>query len=184
MKRFFGFTWRFIVGLLQVLPIGLLGFLGMYFVINYLVDPKIDTIPMTNAAFAITAGLASVCFSYERAIRITEPEKNSVLIRCGERLLHSSILFLVASSLKYLGGQKYIFELLHKGWVTQIVYYSIPVSYLLCFTWSWYIGTNALLDLNRLLISRSRSSRKELVRSLIPPRHKPDETTSKDGRNI
>jgi hypothetical protein len=59
-----------------------------------------DTTHITNGAFAITASLASLCFSCSRALNAGDEDRDRFTY-AGERLLHASILLITASILKY-----------------------------------------------------------------------------------
>uniref|UniRef100_UPI0040479412 hypothetical protein n=1 Tax=Cyanobium sp. TaxID=2164130 RepID=UPI0040479412 len=80
-------------------PVSVAALIGLYFVFVLFANPASETMPITNYAFAIFTALASISFGYARCL-------DSVVARCqvqycGERFLHSAILFLVASIVKY-----------------------------------------------------------------------------------
>jgi len=60
-----------------------------------------DTAVITNFGFAILLGLASVSFSWSRAMLPTKVESKKRLLTCGTHALYGSIIFLVGSAIKY-----------------------------------------------------------------------------------
>lgn len=93
-----------IVSCLQFLiwhgPISVLAVSGLYFGFKLFADKTQNTISITNYALAIVLALASVSFAFARGIENDEKIKERVQYS-GERFVHSGILFLVASVLKY-----------------------------------------------------------------------------------
>jgi predicted membrane channel-forming protein YqfA (hemolysin III family) len=73
---------------------------GILFVVLLLQNYKNDTTHITNAAFAITASLASLCFSCSRALSAEDKDRDRFTYS-GERFMHASILLITASILKY-----------------------------------------------------------------------------------
>lgn len=80
-------------------PISATAIIGVYFGIALFINPARDTMSITNYAFAIVIALSSVSFGYARCLDDIEDKKT--IEYCGERFLHSAILFLVASIVKY-----------------------------------------------------------------------------------
>jgi hypothetical protein len=80
-------------------PVAIAGLLGGVYALFILVRFKEDTTPITNVAFAFTATLAALSFSFARVIE-TDALRDRVMY-AGERLLHGALLFLVASILRY-----------------------------------------------------------------------------------
>ncbi len=101
----------------------------IYFAYYVLVDLNRDTLLLTNSAFAICATLASISFSFSRAI--TEDNALSDRINfAGERFLHCALFLIIASVIK---------------WATQIIFLSNSFTNV-----SWfYISINSVL---RILI--------------------------------
>jgi hypothetical protein len=81
-------------------PISILAIAGVYFTFKLFINTTIETINITNFAFAIFAALSTLSFSYERSIS-EDPEKKEEIRYCAERFLHSAIFFLTASIIKY-----------------------------------------------------------------------------------
>lgn len=81
------------------MPVSIAALIGLYFTFTLLINPAKETISITNYAFAIVITLASVSFGYARCLDSAE-QKNQMQY-CGERFLHSALLFLVASIVKY-----------------------------------------------------------------------------------
>lgn len=85
--------------ILWQVPVSIAAFIGLYFTFALLVSPAKQTISITNYAFAIVIALASVSFGYARCLN--DAEQKDKMQYCGERFLHSALLFLVASVVKY-----------------------------------------------------------------------------------
>lgn len=60
-----------------------------------------DTALITNFGFAILLGLASISFSWSRAVFPENIERKKKLLTCGTHALYGSIIFLVGSAIKY-----------------------------------------------------------------------------------
>lgn len=104
------FISKVLVKLLQALqftlwhtPVSIAALVGLYFALAVFIDPAKETISVTSYAFAIVVALASVSFGYARCLDSAE-QKNKMQY-CGERFLHSALLFLVASIIKYFLAQ-------------------------------------------------------------------------------
>ena len=80
-------------------PVSITAAIGLYFTFALLANPAKATISITNYGFAIVIALASVSFGYARCLDNID-QKNK-LQYCGERFLHSALLFLLASVIKY-----------------------------------------------------------------------------------
>ena len=74
-------------------------FVGLYGMYTY-IDYNENSIHLTNAAFAVTASLAALSFTYAG----TKAAKSisDRLIFAGEKLLHGAILLIVTSVIKYM----------------------------------------------------------------------------------
>jgi hypothetical protein len=77
------------------------GLVGLYFTSAHLISLTKDTTTITNAAFAIMASLAALCFSYARCLDQTLDVRPNV-IHSGERFFHAAIILLTASLIKYI----------------------------------------------------------------------------------
>ena len=73
---------------------------GTQYVVLVLLDTRRDTTTITNAAFGITAVLASLSFSCARALQDGDKDRDRFTY-AGERFLHACIFLIVASLLKY-----------------------------------------------------------------------------------
>ena len=80
-------------------PLILAGFFGAAYGFLMILNYREDTTTVTNAGFAIMASLAAISFSFARVVG-SKKLKDRIMF-AGERLLHASILILVASILKY-----------------------------------------------------------------------------------
>lgn len=96
------------------MPISAAALIGLYFTFALLINPTKETISITNYAFAIVVSLASVSFGYARCLDSKE-QKNKMRY-CGERFLHSALLFLVASVVKYFLLQDQVRAAAYKLW--------------------------------------------------------------------
>jgi hypothetical protein len=74
---------------------------GLYFTYAQLANLSKDTTLITNAAFAMTASLAALCFSYARALDGAADIRSRV-VHAGERFFHAAVLLITASLIKYL----------------------------------------------------------------------------------
>lgn len=80
-------------------PILVVSIVGLYFAIYLFVNPASKTVSITSYTFAVVAALSGVSFGYSRSLDDQEIRRR--VQYCGERFLHSAILFLVASIVKY-----------------------------------------------------------------------------------
>ena len=95
-------------------PISILALSALYFSYNlWTQPPSASTTAITNYSFAIVATLAALSFTYEKAL--TDQEEKDRMLFCGERFLHSAILFLTASVINYFLRQPDIQQLVTKG---------------------------------------------------------------------
>ena len=74
--------------------------IGVIFVVVLLQNYNNDTTRITNAAFAITASLASICFACARSLNSDDQDRDKFTYS-GERFMHASILLITASLIKY-----------------------------------------------------------------------------------
>jgi hypothetical protein len=110
-----------------------------------------DTTPISNGALAIMATMAALSFSYSRAL--TDDEQKERALFAGEKFLHSAVLALIASILRYgeakISGTSWMQE--HatlSGWITFPIL-AITVG---LFTHSLIVGHVGVRVLNRLLL--------------------------------
>jgi hypothetical protein len=98
-KLWIGFIRLLCRYLFEHLPLPFIAIVAVYFSYTVLSNPKINTLTLTNYGFAITAGLASISFSYAPLLDDTELKKK--IRHAGEMFVRSAIYFLSASVLKY-----------------------------------------------------------------------------------
>lgn len=91
-------------------PISVLAASGLYFGFKLFADNTQNTISITNYAMAIVLAFANVSFAFARGIEKEEKIKERVQYS-GERFVHSGILFLIASVLKYFLLQQQVLQL-------------------------------------------------------------------------
>jgi hypothetical protein len=73
---------------------------GLYFTVEFAFVHDANPTGLANAAFAITATLAALSFSYARNLD-SRPDLQEQAVSAGERLLRGAILMILASLLKY-----------------------------------------------------------------------------------
>jgi hypothetical protein len=73
---------------------------GLYFTVEFAFVHDVNPTGLANAAFAITATLAALSFSYARNLE-HRPDLLERAVAGGERLLHGAILMILASLLQY-----------------------------------------------------------------------------------
>lgn len=95
-------------------PVSVTALVGLYFTFTLLANPVKTTISITNYAFAIVIALASVSFGYARCLDNVD-QKNKIQY-CGERFLHSALLFLLASVVKYFLIQDHVRAAAYELW--------------------------------------------------------------------
>ena len=104
------------------MPVSVAALAGIYFTFDLLFKQKEASINITNYGFAIMAALSSICFSYSKCVD-EDQEKCTMLRYCGERFLHSSIQFVLASVIKYFTSQEpvYLFVMNHKFFIIPYI---------------------------------------------------------------
>jgi hypothetical protein len=85
-----------------LLIFGLAGTVGVTAVYVYHIAANVrsDTTAVTNAAFLITGTLSAISFAWSQALLPDDGDRPRILF-AGERLLHGSVLLIMASILKY-----------------------------------------------------------------------------------
>jgi hypothetical protein len=134
------------------LPVSVAALVGLYFVYDLFINPSEETISVTNFAFAIVIAMASVSFGYARCLDNAE-QKNKMQY-CGERFLHSALLFLVASVVKYFSLQGQVRAAAHELWWIGVAINFISLLPGLLFMGSLLNSIAALRELNAHLYSR------------------------------
>jgi hypothetical protein len=76
------------------------GVVGLYFAVDFAFIHDSSPTGLANAAFAITASLAALSFSYARNLE-SQKELQEQTVIGGERLLRGAILMILASLLQY-----------------------------------------------------------------------------------
>ncbi|MGA9109956.1 MAG: hypothetical protein ACLQBD_02450 [Syntrophobacteraceae bacterium] len=145
-------------------PVSVLALIGLYFTYKMFIDPTQDTTSISNYAFVIVAALSSLSFVYSQSVK--DKEDKQKIQYCGERFLHSAILFLIASVLKYFIIQKQIkIELLNKSIDKALADQSHVAVILICsvfifqgflFLSSLINSIAALRELNTILYRRKK----------------------------
>ena len=76
------------------------GAVGLFFAVEFAFVHDANPTGLANAAFAITATLAALSFSYARNLE-SRPDLQEQAVAGGERLLRGAILMILASLLQY-----------------------------------------------------------------------------------
>ena len=82
------------------LAVHVCGLVGLYFAVEFAFVHDANPTGLANAAFAITATLAALSFSYARNLD-SRPELQEQVVTGGERLVRGAILMILASLLQY-----------------------------------------------------------------------------------
>jgi hypothetical protein len=115
---------------------------------------KDDTTYLTNYCFAIIIIMASVCFSWVKVLKEEKEAKTIVVIsQCGEMLLHSAVIFLLASSIKFISFHL-DYMLFFSKTTIQIFSFLLHISYCYCFLMAYTKTYNAIFKINRILYER------------------------------
>lgn len=135
-------------------PVLILYFVGLYWIIFLFANLEEDTTLITNTAFAISATLAALSFSCAKTITDSEEISNEISYS-GERFFHSAIILLTASLLKYSYLSAKSYELINKSAIAWSAL-SIVVVFIVgsLFFWALISAHGGLLVLNKLLWKR------------------------------
>jgi hypothetical protein len=131
------------------------GVVGLYFTVEFAFLHDASPTGLSNVAFAITATLAALCFSYARNLE-SRPDLQAQAVAAGERLLRGAILMILASLLQYAdlyaqapvapGDQLWIVGL---GWAQTAavaVLHLAAVGLFLLAVCSIYLGLRSIVD--------------------------------------
>lgn len=89
-----------ILWVVQKVPVIASFFIGVVYSILVLANYNKDTTAVINAALAISAGLAGLCFGMSATVDLNNKYKKRINY-AGERFFHAVIFFLLATILKY-----------------------------------------------------------------------------------
>lgn len=143
---------RWIIRFLYKAPVAVVGLLGAMYAVVLVLRFEEDTSIITNAAFAVMATLAALCFSFARA---AEEILRDRITFAGERFLHGAILVIVVSIIKYfiyLLHQEPVFN--ESRWAGPVVEYSIGILIAVVFANGVLFAHTGLRVLSDLLLSR------------------------------
>ena len=138
------------------LPVSIMAIIGLYFTFKILANPLVDTVLIINYSFAIVAALSSLSFSYEKAIKGEQQQKDRINY-CGERFLHSAILFLIASVIKYFIMQKDILLMSKSSASMNLLFLIIMIFPGVLFLGSLINSIAALRELNSILFAQKKT---------------------------
>lgn len=136
-------------------PVSLVAVIGAYFGFAQFANPASETAWITNYGFGIVIALASVSFGYARSLEA--PDAKEQIRYCGERFLHSSLLFLVASVVKYFLQQGLVRSAAQDSAIFGVVIGVIAVFPGFLFLVSLVNSVAALRELNTFLYLRKKS---------------------------
>jgi hypothetical protein len=136
------------------LPVSMIALIGLYFAFRLFINPSEDTVGITNYAFAIVGALSSISFAYARTIE--DKDAKQTIQYCGERFLHSALLFLVASIMKYFLLQEQLRPVLGKSALIIIVLSLVGFFQAFLYLGSLLNGIAALRELNTILHTRKK----------------------------
>lgn len=126
----------------------------IYFAYYVLVDLNRDTLLLTNTAFAICATLASISFSFSRAVA----EDNTLSDRisfAGERFLHCALLLIIASVIKWATQTIFSSDLITKvSWFYVSINWVLRILIGVLFSQAAMFLHTALKTLNPILLRR------------------------------
>ncbi len=142
-------------------PISIVALIGAYFTAVLFINPTSETMSLTNYTFAIVTALAGVSFGYARCL--DEVETRSRMQYCGERFLHSGLLFLVASIVKYFLLQDPVQDAASNPGAIGTIIAIISLFPGFLFLGSLVNSIAALRELNALLYARKRPGQ-ELIK--------------------
>ena len=144
-------------------PISIVALVGLYFNFRLLQNPFDSNIGITNSSFAIVATLSSLCFAYCRSIK--DKEKKQEILYCAERFLHSAVLFLVASIIKYFLIQEQIKTLMANSNAAGVALFVLSLLPGILYLSSLVNGIAALREINSTLYNKKKAGQ-ELKRLL------------------
>jgi hypothetical protein len=99
-RRWLGQAWERICAGATRLAVHVGGLIGLYFAVEFAFVHDANPTGLANVAFAITATLAALSFSYARNLD-GRPDLQEQAVAGGERLLRGAILMILASLLQY-----------------------------------------------------------------------------------
>ena len=162
MKSIFNYIKKVIISFAQRLqfilwhvPISVTALAGLYFSFRLLANPESNTINITNYTFAVVAAFSAISFSFARTIE-NDKETRSMVQYCAERFLHSSILFIVASIVKFFLIQTEVIAFASRSKLAALVFVLINIMPGVLYLGSVTSSVAALRELNALLYSRKK----------------------------
>jgi hypothetical protein len=136
------------------MPVSMVALIGLYFAYRLFISPTQNTVGITNYAFGIVGVLSSISFAYARTVDDNEDKQR--IQYCGERFLHSAILFLVASIMKYFLLQEQLCPVFGKSKIISGIILLIGFFQGTLYLTSLVNGIAALRELNAILYARKK----------------------------
>ena len=166
-RRWLGQAWDRICAGATRLAVHVGGLIGLYFAVEFAFVHDANPTGLANVAFAITATLAALSFSYARDLG-SRPDLQEQVVAGGEWLLRGAILMILASLLQYAdlyaqaptapGGPR---PAAAWGWVraaTVLVLHPAAVGLFLLAVGSSYLGFRTIVD---VLLRRAGTTEKD-----------------------
>jgi hypothetical protein len=98
-----------------------------YFGIQLMTNTNTDTTSITNSAFVLLGSLAGLCFSFSSAIAF-EKKESDLIAFAGERFLHSGIIVLFCTLLKYVSLSLLTKTMLSTNIINQTMLHKFPLK--------------------------------------------------------
>ena len=165
-RGWLGRAWERTYSAVMRLAVHVCGLVGLYFAVEFAFVHDANPTGLANAAFAITATLAALSFSYARNLE-SRPDLQEQVVAGGEWLLRGAILMILASLLQYADlyaqapmapGDPQLTAAW--GWVRAaavLVLHPAAVGLFLLAVGSIYLGLRAVVD---ILLRRAATAEK------------------------
>jgi len=132
------------------IPLILFYFFGFNLIIFLFFHQDKDTTDITTSIFAIMATISAICFSWSKAL--DEKSESQYVNKLGERFFQSSLLFILASSLKYISINFYKNNAIFNYFLNEDVFKSVfNYFYMLVFSTAFSKAGFIFSDLNKFL---------------------------------
>jgi hypothetical protein len=127
---------------------------GIFLFFNSFLSRSVDTTLFTNIGFGLFAVTANICFSWSRTFSNVQAEIAAKISFQGERLLLSSLCFLVASLLKYLYLQVAHTPVAGYGGLLNMFLWFVYCVFFASFLYAYMMATAGVYELFVLLFGR------------------------------
>ena len=142
------------------IPSALVILLGAFVFFDSFQSADQDTTYLTNYGFAILIGLASICFSWVRNLdREKEPLMINKVTEAGENSFHSSIIFLIASGIKYSLVNLHLF-ISKEYFIYSPIHTFLYMIFMICFGVAYVKFESVIRELNYVLYERLNQNKR------------------------